>query len=157
MKKNTLSKRWHYKRVDTHAVLGLLLLGSLRYRGRGWTIHDLKETTSILLYVHRNFILKFLQFGREYLYPKPVKCPTTAEEIQAHFKEYETAEFHGTVGPMDALHITIEKCSHHLKQNHLGGKSKLTCHSYNLTCNHRRQRLDTTLDHPARWNHRTII
>ena len=77
--------------------------------------------------------------------------------MRNHTKEYEIAGFHGAVGSMDACHIIIEKCSHRLKQNHLGGKSKQTCRSYNLTCNHRRQILHTTPGHPARWNDKTIV
>ena len=58
---------------------------------------------------------------------------------------------------MDACHVLIEKCSHRLKQNHLGGKSKQTCRSFNLTANHRRQILHTTSGHPAMWNDKTIV
>ena len=64
---------------------------------------------------------------------------------------------HGAIGSMDACHVIIEKCSARLKQNHLGGKSKLTCRAYNLTCNHRRQILHTTPGSPARWNDKTIV
>ena len=67
------------------------------------------------------------------------------------------AGMHGAIGSMDACHVTVEKCSHRLKQNHLGGKSKQTCRSYNLTCNHRRHILHTTGGHPARWNDKTIV
>ena len=64
---------------------------------------------------------------------------------------------HGAIGSMDACHVVVEKCSHRLKQNHLGGKSKLTCRPYNLKCNHRRRILHTTSGHPARWNDKTIV
>ena len=57
---------------------------------------------------------------------------------------------HGAIGSMDACHVTIEKCS-------VGGKSKLTCWSYNLTCNHRRQILHNTPGSLARWNDKTIV
>ena len=67
------------------------------------------------------------------------------------------AGMHGAIGSMDACHVVVEKCSHRLKQNHLGGKSKLTCRSYNLTCNHRRRILHTTSGHPARWNDKKIV
>ena len=67
------------------------------------------------------------------------------------------AGMHGAIGSMDACHVIIEKCSHRLCQNHLGGKSKLTCRSFNLTCNHRRQILHSTPGNPARWNDKTIV
>ena len=156
-KANPLFKRWTHKRVKTDLVLGLLLLGALRYLGRGWTFDDLEEATSMSQYVHRDFFHLFVKYGQEYLYPKYVKYPSTANEMKIHTKEYEKAGFHGAIGSMDACHIIIEKCSHRLKQNHLGGKSKNTCRSYNLTCNHRRQILHTTAGHPARWNDKTIV
>ena len=39
----------------------------------------------------------------------------------------------------------------------LGFKSKSTMRTYNLTCNHRRQILHTTVGHPDRWNNKTLI
>ena len=51
---NPLFERWHHKRVDTPVVLGLLLLGAVRYLGRGWTFDDLEESTAISLYVHHD-------------------------------------------------------------------------------------------------------
>ena len=134
IKLHPLFKRWMHKRVDTDTTLGLLLLGSLRYLGRGWTFDDLEEATCISQSVHRDFLHQFLTYGKEYLYPKYVKYPSTAAEMRAHTSEYESSGFHGAVGSMDACHILIEKCSHRLKQNHLGGKSKQTCRSFNLTC-----------------------
>ena len=109
------------------------------------------------MHVHRAFIHTFIQYGKDILYPIHVKYPTTANEMKTQTKEYEVAGFHGAFGSMDACHIIMEKCSHRLKQNHLGGKSKHTCRSFNLTCNHRRQTLHTTPGHPARWNDKTIV
>ena len=157
VKLNKLFLRWNRYKNGNNPRLGLLLLGVLRYLGRGWTYDDLEEATAISLHVHRDFIHIFLQFGREVLYPKHVKYPVNSAEMHNHTKEYEIAGFHGAVGSMDACHIVIERCSHRLKQNHLGGKSKQTCRSYNLTCNHRRQILHTTPGHPARWNDKTIV
>ena len=45
VKEYPLFKRWNRKdskRVDTTVVLGLLLLGTLRYLGKGWAIDDLE-------------------------------------------------------------------------------------------------------------------
>ena len=137
--------------------LSLLLLGTLRYLGRGWTFDDLEEATGINEETHRQFFHKFIEYGKNILYPKFVSYPTTVEEALTHCNEFNQAGMHGAIGSMDACHIVIEKCSHRLKQTHLGGKSKLTCRSYNLTCNHRRQILHTTPGHPARWNDKTIV
>ena len=75
--------------MDTSVVLGLLLLGSLRYLGRGWTFDDLEETTGISQSLHRDFFHIFINFGRNYLYPKYVKYPSTALEMKEHSRDYE--------------------------------------------------------------------
>ena len=86
-----------------------------------------------------------------------MKYPTTKEEAKNHSAEYDLAGMHIAIGSMDAYHIILEKCSHILRQNSLGGKSKQTCQYYNLTCNHRRQILHTITGHPSRWNDKTIV
>ena len=72
-------------------------------------------------------------------------------------KEFNMAGMNGGVASMDDARIVIEKCSHILNQNHLGGKSQLICRAFNITTNHRRRILYTTSDHPARWNNTTIV
>ena len=49
--------------------IGLLLLGSLRYLGKGWTFDDLEESTGISEEVHHNFFHIFIEYGRNVLYP----------------------------------------------------------------------------------------
>ena len=148
--------RFIRSRVKRHPI-ELLLLGSLHYLGRGWTFDDLEECTGISEETHRVFFHAFVKFGRDVLYRKYVKYPKTSEDDNAHSKEYDLAGMHGAIGSMDACHIILEKCSHRLRQNHLGGKSKQTCRSYNITVNHKRQILASTTGHPARWNDKTII
>ncbi len=41
----------------------LLILGALRYIGRGWTFDDLEESTNISLSTHRQFFHTFIQVG----------------------------------------------------------------------------------------------
>ena len=41
----------------------LLLLGTLRYLGRGWTFDDIEEQTAISVSVHRKFFHKFIESG----------------------------------------------------------------------------------------------
>ena len=86
--------------------------------------------------MHRKFFHAFITYGKDVLYPKHVKYPKTYEEVLTHMNEYDIAVLTGVIGSMDACHIIIEKFTHRLRQNHLGGKSKLTCSSFNLTFNH---------------------
>ena len=62
VKKDILFIRWNRYNNGNNPRLGLLLLGVLRYLGRGWTFDDLEEATAISTHVHRDFIHQFLQF-----------------------------------------------------------------------------------------------
>ena len=153
--------KWHPNHIRHNSTepvpINLLLLGSLRYLGRGWTFDDLEEATGICMETHRLFFHQFVKCGETVLYKLYVKYPTNAKEVETHMREYRAAGIPGSPGSMDACHVVMEKCSHRLKQNHLGGKSKLTCRSFNLTSNHRKRILHTTPGHPARWNDKTIV
>jgi hypothetical protein len=106
--------------------IDLLVLGSLRYLGRGWTFDDLEEATGISEETHRVFFHRFISCGRKILFPKWVKIPDTITEIEDCMSEYAAAGFSGCIGSTDATHIVIEKCYKHLKNQNLGGKSSQT-------------------------------
>lgn len=63
-------------------LIELLLLGSLRYLGRGWTFDNIQESTYINRDVHRNFFHNFTEFGATRLYPKYAMIPSTLEELK---------------------------------------------------------------------------
>jgi hypothetical protein len=50
--------------------LDLLILGSLRYLGRGWTFDDLEEATGISEETHRAFFHSFCEVGARILFPR---------------------------------------------------------------------------------------
>lgn len=136
----------------------LLVLGSLRYLGRGWTFDDLvEESTFIDKEVYRVFFHKFVEFGAKKLYPLYVTTPSTLEELRDCEREYRNAGFPGCIGSTDATHIPLEKMSFGLRQAHLGYKMPCTTRMYNLTVNHRRKILHTTTGHPGRWNDKTLV
>jgi hypothetical protein len=58
----------------------LLLMGSLRYLGRGLTFDDLEECTFISRDVHRVFFHAFVEYGAKKLYPLYVRMPQSIEE-----------------------------------------------------------------------------
>jgi DDE superfamily endonuclease len=152
--KNTKERNRKNKKVSP---IELLLLGSLRYLGRGWAFDDMRDVTYISRDVHRKFFHQFVKFGATVLYPLYVSVPRTVEELRDCEAEYEIAGFPGCIGSTDATHIPLEKVCVSLRQAHLGFKSKSTMRTYNLTCNHRRQILHTTAGHPGRWNDKTLI
>lgn len=96
-------------KCDCRGVLGvpleLLVLGSLRYLGRGWTFDDLEEATGISEESHRVFFHRFIKCGRNILFPKWVKAPSTEEEINDSISEFAMAGFPGCIGSTDASHI----------------------------------------------------
>lgn len=101
--------------------------------------------------------LQFITIGSTVLFDRYVRAPANPQEAAMHMGEFEMAGFPGCVGSADATHITIEKCSHRLRQNHKGGKTKLTTRTYNISVNHRRRIIGTTRGHPGSWNDQTLV
>ena len=91
-----------YERRNTlgemNVLLEILILGALRYLGRGWTFDDLYEATSVSEEVHRRFFKVFVIACRKHLYPKWVKRPETAVEIGDCMSEYAEADLMGVLG-----------------------------------------------------------
>ena len=135
----------------------LLVLGALRYLGRGWTLDDIEECTAVSKEVHRVFFHAFIKFGSTTLYERMVTSPASADEASSHMAEYAAAGLPGCIGSIDCTHIVTERCEYSLKNNHLGFKSSNTTRTYNLTCNHRRRILHSTAGGPGRWNDQTMV
>jgi hypothetical protein len=154
-KENKWFPRWN--KWNSTSPIELLILGGFRYLGRGWTFDDLEESTLISAEVHRNYFHEFIKVGADILYPLYVLTPTTADDCQTHMHEFRLAGFNGAIGSSDATHIAIEKCTYRLRNNHLGAKQHLTTRTFNLTVNHRRRILSTTVGYPGRWNDKTIV
>jgi hypothetical protein len=87
-----------------------MLLGSLRYIGRGWTFDDIEEATAISEETHRRFLHAFLSIGSTILFDKYVVTPKNDADAATHMQEMNKAGLHGAVGSTDATHIILEKC-----------------------------------------------
>ena len=85
----------------------LLVLGSLRYLGCGWTFDDVEECTAVSQEVHRVFFGQFIEFAGTVLYNKYVVYPKNFEEAKEHMKEFTVAGLPG------ALDQHIQHTSHH--------------------------------------------
>lgn len=138
------------------APLELLILGAFRYLGRGWSFDDIEESTNISAERHRVFFHEFIDIGSTKLFAKHVVMPTTREAAEDAMYEFEKAGFHGAVGSGDATHVTTEKCSARLQNNHSGFKSKTPTLAFNMTVNHRRLILWTSCGMPGCWNDKTL-
>ena len=129
----------------------LLVLGSLRYLGRGWTFDDLQEITQISRELHRQFFHVFITFGSTSLYNKFVITPTETN-MENHFKVLQKAGHPACAGFSDTTNIVCEKVDHALKNIHIGYKQSTTARTYNLTVTIDRRIINSTSGHPARWN-----
>jgi hypothetical protein len=134
-----------------------MILGSLRYLGRGWTFDDVEENTGVSAETHRQFFHEFIKIGSTFLYDQYVVPPSTPDEAKEHMLEMEQAGLPGCLGSTDGTHVIVEKCSMRIRNSHLGPKLPGTARSYNATVNHRRRILHTTSGHPCRWNDKTLI
>lgn len=151
-------KRWMSKDAagKKSSPIELLLLGALRYLGRGLTFDDLEEYTAINEETHRQFFHRFIDYGSEVLHDEYVRYPKNAFEYSNHRHEYDVAGLYGAGFSTDATNVVMWNCSHNLKQMNMGFKQSHTARTYNLSCNHRRQILYTTKGHPSRWNDKTL-
>ena len=134
-------ERWRGFKINAMKTspVELLLLGLLHYLGRGWTFDNIEEQTAISISVHCKFFHAFIDFGCTTLYSMHVSTLVNLAEAHSNMAEYTEAGFPGCVGSTNCTHITTKQCEYYLKNNHLGGKSSHTTHTFNLTCNHRRQ------------------
>jgi hypothetical protein len=154
-----LFERWLGHKINNVrcSPIELLVLGTLRYLGRGWTFDDIEEATAVGKDTHRNFLHCFTHYGSTVLASRYIVPPKSSAEAATHSVEFSKAGFPGCVGSTDCTHISTEKCEYNLKNNHLGAKSSHTTRSYCLTANHRRRILHTTRGGPGRWNDQTMV
>lgn len=148
---------WTMKHYNTRqqSPVELLLLGALRYLGRGWTFDDLEEATGISEEVNRIFNHQFIEFGATHLFPIHVTVPVSSDDARS--LEYEKAGMAGCVGSMDATHVLCERVPYDQAHEHKGFKLTGIARTYNIVVNNRRRILLTTQGHPARWNDKTLV
>ena len=158
-----MKERWFPRWMNKDAAgkdakpLQLLILGALRYLGRGLTFDDLEECTAISEELHRQFFHVFIHVGSTILYTKYVKSPQTIAEVEQHMDEFTRAGMPGAFASMDATHIVHERCKWKYKRAHTGHKSKNPTRSYNLMVNRRRRILASTKGHPGSFNDKTLV
>jgi hypothetical protein len=159
VKLNELFDRWCGFKLNIKKVspVELLLLGSLRYLGCGWTFDDCEESTAIDKEVHHRFFQVFIRFGSTELYQKWVIFPVNLPEANLNMHKYSQAGFSGCVGSCNCTHIVTKRCEYNLKNNHLGAKNSLTTWTFNLTCNHHLHILHTTNGGPGPWNNQSMV
>ena len=135
----------------------ILLLGAMRYLGRGFTFDDIEECTAISREVNRVFFHNFLLYGSTVLYKKHVSLPASTTDPSEWERLFKLAGFSGCIGSSDGTHIGMLNCHSWATINHKGPKLNIPSRTYNTTVTHTRQILGTTFGHPATWNDKTIV
>ena len=111
VKNDALFTRWHQHKRDAYGTraspIELLLLGALRYLGRGLTFDDLEECTAIHEETHRQFLHRFIEYGSTVLYNEFVKMPSTAEEYQRSRRQYDIGGLTGAGFSTDAINVVM--------------------------------------------------
>ena len=141
------------KASDIH----LLLLGVLRYIGRGWTLDDVSEANGISRTVNRLFLTKFIEYGSTVLYKRWVLEPSRETNVGEYEALFKASGFDGCIGSVDATHVPIVTCPHWARNIHKGFKLSMPARSYNVTVDHSRRVLGSTCGHPSTWNDKTLI
>ena len=154
-----LFHRWESLDGANHnsSDIKILLLGSLRYLGRGWTFDDIEEATCISAECHRQFLNVFLVYGSTVLYNLHVTSPAFNTDVSEFEKLFALAGYNGCIGESDGTHVGMLSCASWATIAHLGPKLNIPSRSYNATVTHCRQILGTTCGHPSTWNDKSII
>ena len=142
---------------DPPSNLKLLLLGALRFIGRNWTLDDICEANGISIETNRQFLHAFMEYGSTVLYQKWVLNANINSQIAEQEKVFRRAGFDGCIGSSDATHIPMLRCPHWAHNSHKGFKLSVPARTYNVTCDHSRRILGTTMGHPGTWNDKTLI
>lgn len=104
-----LFARW--KRCDATgsppSPIGLLLLGSLRYMGRGLTFDDVEEYMAIDEETHRQFFHVFIRYGEIVLFPRYVVMPRAAIDFHTHRAEFTSGGLWGCGYSSDATNVVM--------------------------------------------------
>jgi hypothetical protein len=151
--------RWQNKDCigNEPSDLRLLLMGTLRYLGRGVTFDDIEEFSFISGEVHRKFFCTFLDYGNTYLYNKYVVNPASERGVTSFEKVFSLAGFNGCIGSTDGTHVGMLQCPSWATINHSGHKLATPSRNYNCTVTHAHQILGTTCGAPGSWNDKTLI
>ena len=105
--------RWSNKDAtrDSSVPIELLLLGFLRYVGRGFTLDDLKECNVISGETHRQFMFNYILYGSTFHWNEYVIKTTTNQDAEYNAELFATAGFPGCIGSVDGTQVLLESCA----------------------------------------------
>ena len=157
--KHNIFQRWSRTDAvgDKPSNIKLLLLGALRYIGRGWTLDDIYKANGVSVDVNHVFLKCFISYGSIVLYKKYVLDPVQMIHVKEREELYAIAGFNGCIGSTDATHVPMLSCPLWASNSHKGFKLNLPARTYNVTVDHCRRILGSTSGHPGSWNDKTLV
>ena len=142
---------------DEPSDIRLLLLGTLRYIGHVWTLADLEEANGYSRETIQKFLSIFLVYGSIILYQKWTIDPLANREIDDLEKLFRMAGCNDYIGSSDATNIAMLNCDSWAQVVHTGYTLSLPSINYNMTVDHPRWILGSTMGNPVTWNDKTLI
>ena len=102
----------------------ILLLGSLRCIGQGWTFGNIEEAACTSRKSHRYFFNVLVEHGSTVLCKTYVTLPAVNADPFEFEKPFVITGLNGFLGSTDANHVRMLSCSAWAKINHLKPKLK---------------------------------
>ena len=135
----------------------LLLIGTLRYIGRGLTFDDIEEFSFISVEVRYEFFCEFIDYGSTYLCNKYALQPASDANVSVFEKVFAIVGFNGCIGSTDRTHASLLSCPSWASISYKGHTLPTPSRNYNATVTHSRQIFRTTCRRPGSWNVKTMI
>ena len=159
IKHHELFQQWtRCDAVGNHpSDMKLLLLGSLRYIGRSWTLDDICEANGISINTNDSFLKAFIKYGSTTLYKKWVLDQRITNPVHEQESIFRLAGFNGCIGSTDATHVAMLQCPFWAHNIHKGFKLNTPARTYNVTADHSRRIIGSTSGHPGTWNDKTLV
>ena len=89
----------------------LLILGPLRYLGRGWTFDDIEGSTAISREVNRVFLSVFRTYGSTILFHNHVTLTVHNCDPREFEHLFAITDYSGFLVSLDATHVGMLKCA----------------------------------------------
>ena len=139
------------------APVSLKLLGTLRILGKGCSWDLLYELSGVSAEVHRNWTYKFMEKFTVEMYHIYVHGPRNDDELDKITKLYCASGFPGCVGSTDCVHIRWEMCPSVWRTAFKNGKHTYCSIAYEMTVDHSKRFMATTIGHYGTTSDKTII
>lgn len=134
-----------------------IILGFLHYIGRDWNLDNVYEANRISREVNWLFLKKIHRNISIVLYRKWVLELPREKHVRSQEQFFGDPGFNWCISSIDAIYVPMLSCLHWVSNVHKGFNLHIPACSYNITVDHSRWILGSTLGHPSIWNDKTLI